>query len=158
MRLVNQTNNKAVPFKAALLRLGVFLLSTSAAVAQSINITVQVLDGRNGKPLSDQHVLVFTGLSSNAVKSHAEHTGLTTGKDGVGTLTIFPSETQWLQVFADGRVLCYPDPNQSSFSVSEIMSKGLVTPNNCSKLVRAASPGHFIIFARPASFVEKMKQ
>jgi len=142
---------------------GVLLFSATmkaqnTGMEKTLDITVQVLDGRNGKPLADQHVLVFTGLSSNAVKSHAEHTGLTTGKDGVGTLTIFPSETQWLQVFADGRVLCYPDPNQSSFSVSEIMSKGLATPNSCSKLMREPSPGHFIIFARPASFMEKMKR
>ena len=138
---------------------GVFLLSTSAAaVAQSINITVQVLDGRNGKPLADQHVLVFTGLSSDAVKTHAQHTGVTTAKDGMGTLTIYPAETQWLQVFADGRIPCFPNPNQASFSVSEIMSKGLVTPNNCSALVKEATPGHFVVFARPAGFMEKMKQ
>jgi|GEM_PF-4697106 len=80
---------------------GVFLLSTSAAVAQGINIAVQVLDGRNGKPLADQHVLVFTGLTSDAVKTHARHTGVTTDKDGMGTLTIYPGETQWLQVFTD---------------------------------------------------------
>ena len=65
---------------------------------KTLDITVQVLDGRNGKPLADQHVLVFTGLSSDAVKTHAQHTGVTTDKDGVGTLTIYPGETQWLQV------------------------------------------------------------
>jgi hypothetical protein len=64
---------------------------------KTLDITVQVLDGRNGKPLADQHVLVFTGLSSDAVKTHAQHTGLTTDKDGMGTLTIYPGETQWLR-------------------------------------------------------------
>jgi hypothetical protein len=143
---------------AGVLLFCVTIKAQNTGMEKMLDITVQVLDGRNGKPLADQHVLVFTGMSRSAVKSHAEHTGLSTGKDGIGTLTIFPSETQWLQVFADGRVLCYPDPNQSSFSVSEIMSKGLVTPNDCSKLVREPSPGHFIIFARPAHFMEKMKQ
>ncbi len=102
--------------------------------------------------------MVFTGLSSDAVKSHAAHTGLTTDKDGLRTLAIYPSETQWLQVFMDGRIPCYADPNQSSFSVATIMSKGLVTPNNCSALVREPRPGHFIVFVRPAHFMEKMKQ
>ncbi len=46
----------------------VLVLSPSAATAQSMNITVQVFDGRNGKPLPDQHVQVFTGISSYAVK------------------------------------------------------------------------------------------
>jgi hypothetical protein len=71
---------------------------------------------------------------------------------------VYPSETQWLQVFTDGRIPCFADPNQVSFSVSEITSKGLVTPNNCRALVKEATPGHFVVFARPASFMEKMKQ
>lgn len=142
---------------------GVFLsggaaMSQNQGIPKALDITVQVLDGRNGKPLADQHVLVFTGPSSDAVKTHAQHTGVTTDKDGMGTLTIYPAETQWLQVFADGRIPCFPNPNQASFSVSDIMSKGLVTPNNCSSLVREPSPGHFIFFARPAHFMEKMKQ
>ena len=140
------------------LLVAVFSLSTSAAVGQSMDITVQVLDGRNGKPVADQHVLVFTRLSAAAVKTHAQHTGVTTDKDGMGTLTIYPGETQWLQVFTDGRVPCFPNPNQASFSVSDIMSKGLVTPNDCSAQVQQASPGHFVIYARPAHFMEKMKQ
>ena len=52
-----------------------------AQTDKTLAITVQVLDGRNGKPLADQHVLVFTGLSADAVKTHAQHTGVTTGKD-----------------------------------------------------------------------------
>ena len=55
---------------------GVFLLSMTITTNPPLCITVQVLDGRNGKPLADQHVLVFTGLSSDAVKTHAQHTAL----------------------------------------------------------------------------------
>lgn len=142
---------------------GLFLLSTAifaqaGTLEQPVNIAVQALDGRNGKPLADQHLLVFTGASINAVKSHAEHTGLTTDKDGLGTLTIYPSETQWIQVWADGRILCQDNPNQNSFSVATILSKGLSTPNTCSTLVRESTPGHFIIFARPAHFKEKIRE
>jgi protocatechuate 3,4-dioxygenase beta subunit len=138
----------------------VLLCSTmmKAQTDKTLDITVQVLDGRNGKPVADQHVLVFTGLSAAAVKTHAQHTGVTTDKDGMGTITIYPGETQWLQVFTDGRIPCFPDPNQASFSVSDIMSKRLVTPNDCSAQVQQPSPGHFVIYARPAHFMEKMKQ
>jgi len=142
---------------------GVFVFSNATiaqngAMAQTVDIVVQVLDGRNGKPLAKQHLLVFTGASSDAVKSHAEHTGLTTDKDGLGILRIYRSETQWLQVWADGRSLCQQDPNQGSFSVATIMSKGLAAPNICSALMREPSPGRFIIFVRPAHFREKMEQ
>ena len=72
-------------------------------MAQNINIMVQALDGRNGKPLANQHLLVFTGASEGAVKSHAVHTSLTTDKNGFVALTISASETQWIQVWADGQ-------------------------------------------------------
>jgi hypothetical protein len=129
----------------------------NSAMEQPLKISVQVLDGRNGKPLKNQQLLVFTGRTSDAVKSHAEHTGLITDKAGTGVLVIYPSETQWLQVFADWRVLCYPNANQGSFSVSEIMSKGVVTPNGCSAFMRKPTPGRFIVFARPAHLMERMK-
>ena len=136
------------------------LSAQNADGAKSIDIVVQALDGRNGKPLGNQHLLVFTGLSSDAVKSHAAHTGLTTDKDGVGTLTLYPAETKMVQVSADGRVLCqYPTLMIFvGFSVLTIMSKRLATPNNCGPLVRVPKPGHFILFARPARLAEKLKQ
>jgi len=150
--------NVGICFLAGVLLSSGVAVAQRGAMAKTMDIVVQALDGRNGKPLTNQHLLVFTGASSDAVKSHAEHAGLTTDKDGLGTLTIYPSETQWIQVWADGRILCQPDPNQSTFSVATIMSKGLATPNTCSGLVRGPTPGHFIVFARPAHLTEKLKQ
>jgi hypothetical protein len=141
-----------------LLLFGPVLGAQNAGMPRTIDIAVHALDGRNGKPLANQHLLVFVGSSGAAAKSHAEHTDLTTDKNGLGTLTIYPQETQWIQVWADGRILCYPDPNQSSFSVTTIMSNGVVTPNTCSEVMREPTPGHLIVFARPARFMEKMKQ
>ena len=146
-----------------LLLFGVFSFSTALtaqtrAMPKTINILVQALDGRNGKPLAHQHLLVFTGLSSDAVKSHAEHSGLTTDKKGIGTLTIYSAETQWMQVWADGRILCQQDPNQNTFSIATIMSKGLATPNTCSGVVQEPTPGRLIVYARPAHFAEMAKQ
>lgn len=151
-------SNLGVCLLAGLLLLSNVVFAQTRSREQPVNISVQALDGRNGKPLANQHLLVFTGASTNAVKSHAEHTGLTTDKDGLGTLTIYPSETQWIQVWADGRILCQDHPNQNSFSVATIMSKGLATPNTCSALAWEPTPGHFIVFARPAHFKEKMRE
>jgi hypothetical protein len=97
---------------------------------------VQVLDGRNGKTLANQHVLVFTGLSANAVKTYAQHAWVTTDKDGMGTLAIYPGEAQCSRSSRMIASPCFPSPNQDNFSVIDIMSKGLVTPNDCSTEVR----------------------
>jgi len=134
------------------------LKAQTGGVPKSVEIAVQVLDGRNGKPMPNQRVLVFVGTLSEAAKSHAEHTDLTTDKDGMGTLRVHTDQTQWIQVWADGLVLCYPNPNQSSLSIDTIMFTGIVTPNSCSGVVKNPMPGHLILFARPARFMEEMKR
>ena len=144
-------------FRGMCLVAGVVALGVTV-MAQNIGIVVQALDGRNGMPLANQHLLVFTGASEDAAKSHAVHTGLTTDKNGFVTLTISTAETRWIQVWADGHVLCQPKPNENSFSVGTIMKTGLAAPNTCSSLSREVAPGHFIVFARPAHFMEKMRQ
>lgn len=134
------------------------LAAQSPATTNKVDIVLQALDGRNGKPLASRRLLVFTGMSSNSVRSQAKSTELTTNKDGVGTLTVDPAETQWIQVWPDGPVLCQPHPNEGSFRVDAIISRGLATPNDCSGLAREPAPGHFIVFARPATFIEKMRR
>ncbi len=148
----------ALCFVAAVFSSGSLLRAQNEGVPKSVAIAVRVLDGRNGKPIPNQRVLVFVGGSSKVAKSHAEHTDLTTDKDGPGILRIYPSQTQSIQVWADGRVLCYPNPNQRSFNVDTVMSTGIATPNSCSGIMKDPAPGHLIIFARPARFMEKMKR
>jgi hypothetical protein len=80
------------------------------------------------------------------------------GQDGSATISLDPAEVRWIQVWADGRVLCQPDANQASFSVTTITTKGVATLNNCSAVVHEASPGQFILFARPKTFSEKMHE
>lgn len=123
-----------------------------------VKITIEVLNGRNGKPLIDQRVLVFTADSKEGVKGHAQHVETVTDKSGVGELVLDSADAQWLQVFVDQHVLCYSSPNQIGFSVREITSKGLVTPNSCGSFKRDAIPGHVIVFARKPTFFEKMKR
>jgi hypothetical protein len=139
-------DRSGVPVLIGVLWFGAISAAQSSATEQSLKITVQVLDGRNGKPPKNQHVMVFTGSSSDAVKTHAQHTELVTNEAGLGIAVVTPFETRWLQVFAEGNVPCNPNPNQSSFSVGEIMSSGLVAPNSCRSLARVALPGHLIVF------------
>jgi hypothetical protein len=134
------------------------LLYGAVARAQNIDIVVHAVDGRNGRPLAHERLLVFTGASAYAVQWHPDHVSLTTDKDGLGTLEISAVETQWIQVWVDGRVLCQSAPKENSFSVSAVMSGGLAAPNTCSAVVQKAAPGHFIVFARPATFMEKMRR
>jgi len=126
-------------------------------MGQDKQIVVQAVDARNGKPIANQHMLVFGGDSPEAVRQHKSRYELTTDKDGVATLTLGPG-TQWLQVWMDWHVLCQSEPNSKSFPVSDILSSGMSTPNTCSAVSEKAVPGHLVVFARPAHFWEKMRQ
>jgi hypothetical protein len=125
---------------------------------QMFMIKVQLVDGRNGTPLSNRRLLGFTGKSAAVVNSHVEHIEVMTDKEGVGILSMLSDQSKRIQVFADCCTLCYADPNHNSFDVSQILAEGVSTPNNCGSLVREASRGHLIVFARPASLVERMKR
>ena len=140
-----------------LLFAGILVLGATT-IAQSTQIIVRAVDGRNGKPLANQHLLVFAGKSPDGVREQETHFDLMTDKDGLTTLTITSPEIKWIQVWPDGQVLCQTGPNSTSFSVGEIMSTGLKTPNTCSSLVREVAPGHLVVFARPATFAEKMRR
>lgn len=149
--------------RVALCLLSALLLSDGVAGAQRagmkrpLRIAVQVLDGRNGKPMPNQRVLVFTGSSSAAARNEQDLTELTTGKNGFATLLIDPDDSPWAQPWVDRHVLCYPHPNQIAFRVSEIISTGVVTRNNCGSLSRRPVAGRLIFFARPATLMEKMR-
>jgi hypothetical protein len=127
------------------------------ATAQDSHIIVQVVDGRNGRPLANQHLLVFAGESPQSVRQHKKQFELVTDKEGRADLMVVPRDIQWIQVWVDWHVLCQSEPNSKSFSVAEILSTGLSTPNTCGKVAQEAGVGHLIVFARPAHFWEKMQ-
>ena len=143
---------------AGILLLSEAIYAQDAIVVKKLKIVVQTLDGRNGKPLAHQRLLIFTGISSEAVKTHAAYVELMTDEEGVATLSLDPAKTRWVQPWPDGRTLCQKDPNQGSFSIATILSAGLATPNTCSSLVRESAPGRFIIFARQPTLTEEMKR
>jgi len=127
------------------------------AAAQSRQITVQVVDGIKGVPLIDQHLTVFVGETPDAVVQLKKKLQLLTNKDGMVSL-VAPSAANWIQIWPDLKVLCQPDPKTKSFSVADIVSTGVATPNTCSSLVRKAEPGQFVVFARTATLTEKLRR
>jgi hypothetical protein len=63
-----------------------------------------------------------------------------------------------------GYVVCEPHaPGYSwlammEFSARQIVQQGIVTANTCGKFTASPEPGELIIFVRPLSWWEKMKQ
>ena len=129
---------------------------SSALQAQGFSITLRAIDGRNGKPMPHQRLLVFTGSSQEDVSLHRHSEDVTTDENGRAVLQIPQDTIQWVQVFADFQTLCQSEPNRRSFSLAKVPSSGEASPNNCSSVRQELKPGQLTVFARPATFREKM--
>jgi hypothetical protein len=137
----------------------VLLAITSAAsmVAQDAKVTIQALNGKDGRPLKNQRLLIFGGETAEGPRFHDEAFDLTTDENGFADLKFDPAKTLWIQVWADYMTLCQTKPNLNSFSMATILKIGLSGPNNCRSLVPlTTTPGRFTVFARPSSLREKM--
>jgi len=124
--------------------------------AQEKNIIIRVMDGRNGKPMANMHLMVSLGSSQEDVRELKSHVDLQTDLNGVALLSIDESTISRIQVWVDWHTLCQETPNTKSFSIEEIRKSGLSTPNNCGSVTREKAPNHLTVFARPAHFWEKL--
>jgi hypothetical protein len=154
MRSLIDMNQTFVCSPAFLLATLVFLLSTLAR-AQSSTLTVAAFDGKSGKPLSAQRLLVFVGSTREDVFSHKHSLNVTAGNDGLATLSI-DDRDEWLQVFVDFKTLCQARPNTSSFSVKEVVAQGLSSPNTCGSFKQEPRPNRLSVYARSPTLEEKM--
>ena len=90
------------------------MLFGTLAHAQDTKLTLVAVDGRNGKPLPSQRLLVFTGESQEDVRLHKQSLDVTTDRNGLAVLPISQTKMYWIQVFVDYRTLCQTDICASS--------------------------------------------
>jgi len=155
-RRAERRNDVKCLLKGTLMALGIVL--GSAAHAQSKTLSVEVLNGKDGKPADNLHLLVFMGGSAKDVRLHKITVDLQTDNDGLATLALSPEGVQWLQFWPDDQTLCQADYNGTMFNVAEIMSTGIKATNTCGTPVKEAAVGHLTLFARPLTLKEKMRR
>lgn len=142
------------PFLA--MTLAVYLgLFSFALHAQSVTINLEAVNGKDGKPMPHQRLLVFMGDSQEDVSLHKQSQDVTTDEHGHAVLQIPKTTIQWMQVFVDYRTLCQAEPNRRSFSLAKIVESGEATPNDCSSLRKELKPNQLVVFARSATLREK---
>jgi hypothetical protein len=161
----------------------VFALSGTALRAQTIQ--VKLVNGRSGRTMADKCIYVAVGNRSNPNSGSSLPTQ--TDKDGTVTLHLteeganINNATQNLVCglsgvinpvakYGDtiyvrpGYVLCQlrsPDYSwlaMTNFSTEEVLQHGVATANTCGKARASPQPGEVILFVRPLSWWEKLKQ
>lgn len=119
-------------------------------------ICIQALDGRNGQPIRETHLLVFAGSTVEELRQHSHHFDLQTDQSGKAKLVLASDSLNFVQVWVDGKTLCQSRPNSVSLSVQQVLDEGLLAPNDCGALRVSSTPGKLLIFARPANLRESM--
>ena len=148
--------------RALILLIATLVLTPSASAqqptaAENTGIVLRAVDGRTGKPLENQHLLLFGGPSVQAAREHQKQYEVVTGTGGIAALDL-SADTRWLQVWVDWHVLCAT--KNPIFSVADILATGVNAPNACGSrsAQEKTTPGHLVVFARSKRFWEKMRQ
>lgn len=158
----------------------VVLFVSSGATVCAQTVEIKIVDGRNGRPMA--HRCVNVGVTE------VDHMlAIPTDKDGVARLRLTrnPAEVNtqkhwkacgdWgvvdpVVVYGDnvgvnaGYALCEPHTQDYSwlarrvFSTAKILDEGLVTTNACGKATVPPKAGQLVMFVRPLSLWQKLKQ
>jgi hypothetical protein len=155
--------------RAAVVLVGMFLSGGTTLSAQTVQI--KLVNGRSGLPISGGFVNVWVGNErKNAIPIPAN-------SDGIALLRLTDKDSEVdihdrnpvLKYNDDlrinvGYVLCHIGGSNYSwlaikdFSMREVLDHGIVAANMCGKATALPKPGQVILFVRPLSWWEKMKQ
>src|SRR5258708_14275441 len=139
---------------------GVFsFLLTSTLIASAQTLRVQILNGKTGKTVANEHVNLFRTGDFGDLTGDRNVRGFKTDADGVITTSDIAPNIHSFLVSVDWHRQCSGNEkvNRISFSLQEIFVKGVVSENTCNpKLRRSTEPGTLILFVRDETFFEKM--
>jgi hypothetical protein len=131
-----------------------FIFSLFALIwsANAQSLKVQILNGKNGKSLANQRVVLMGQSDSAAFRRIGDfHTAV----DGIITLSITDYHADSFDVYVEWHHPCAK--NRVTFSSQRIISTGVVSENSCnSKLKPSSIPGTLVLFVRDETFFEKM--
>jgi hypothetical protein len=136
--------------KAALAYFMLLFVSSPLLSAEDFTITVRLVNGGNGKPITDENLNVFLNGSGFAENYRA---------DKNGTIRLTADHNATVSFASNIDVTCHPyapgERRQRQYRVSEILDHGISDENLCSKKIRvAARAGEFVFFERPRTLLE----
>jgi hypothetical protein len=115
-------------------------------------IRIHVIDGRNGKTITDEHLNLWINMRKGDSRV------LVPGPDGIAELDL-PAGSS-IDVATNLYVDCRPYQKgvpSPMYSVDEIKRYGIATKNTCGKLGSEARQGELLFFVRPIHWWEAMR-
>jgi hypothetical protein len=135
----------------------VLLMPRSAAQRQNTprttpnKIILRLLNGKNGKPIRFELPNIWVGSARAPVNPRTDAKGeIQTDVSGAEPRTVGVMGNWYVDCRAEGV------PLGTKYSIDTILSKGIVTENNCGKAWVEPTPGVLVIYLRPMTFWEKL--
>ncbi len=128
-----------------------------AAQAQSARtITIRILDSKTTRPIGVSNFLVRINhqqtIHANWATQNEDHSAKLTVPADATVVSIQATFDSAMQVFVNCDIVQKKQDLPSQwYSVSKILTSGVVAPNGCSKMKETAQPGEFIFFVRRAN-------
>ncbi len=130
------------------------LIAPCVSRAQTAEIHIRIINGKNGRPIKNETLRVWT------TRDHIDADLWPT--DATGTVLLKVEGTAQIAVDANQYASCRTlpqnqQPSEFLYSVAEVLGKGISTENTCGTVRVAAKPGDLILFERPFTLLEKVK-
>jgi|SRR5580698_6455494 hypothetical protein len=128
------------------------VLTAAAGMAESI--TLQLLNGKNGKPIAK--VKVYISFPDDAAKKALQFMS-----DSRGEIQFEVKGLKTFQVHQIGYGTCDEQPVGSqprAYPIDRILDTGLVGANNCGHMHVQPEPGRLVFFVRYGAWGEWLKQ
>jgi hypothetical protein len=133
------------------------LLAISSFAAQGNAIKLHVLQGKNGQPIPNQHVVIFQARSPGELERLGSGSPLELQTDAKGVAVLPTDIMPWFSVLVDWHRQCESKHEATIFSVEKIRDAGFVTRNTCGRTTAKLSPNDLYVFVRDETFFEKMR-
>ncbi|PYV31779.1 MAG: hypothetical protein DMG22_15605 [Acidobacteria bacterium] len=159
--------------------LTLILASPFGTALHAQDIRIKVLDGRNGRLVTNECVYVYVGKNVDPLEIPTNNDGMAllhlTNRDsatsiqhgdgpacraGVVDPIVKYADTVGITSGSGRYMLCQrhqPGRLDLRFSVEKVLKSGDSTANVCGKIEASPNPGELIFFVRPATWWERMK-
>ena len=153
MKIRLQSHMHEPPFAGRFVFLFFLVVCVFSRPAFAETVVVQIINGRNGKPIAK--VRVYIGFGD--LKGR-QPLNLTT--NSLGEVRFETGEAKTFQVHPVGEVACGEQPIGApyrDYSIDDVLSMGMVTKNDCGRANVEPRRGRLSYFMRPATWWELFK-
>lgn len=130
-------------------------------------ITIRILDSKTGHPIQPTGYLIRvdhqTIIHADWVKQNEDATGVLSIPADASVVSIHTSYDNSMEIYINCNVDKQKDvPGEIWYSVPDVLTSGIVTPDNCIKAKNVAKikmpdpkPGEIVLFVRPKNWREQ---